>query len=751
MVFNYLCELVGKFYPGQERTLPRILTVWAMTDEDGNLATILCKAKCSLGAFSLAVEPFIDDKLDEDRRLLVRVIVETPKKPVTGYDILSALCDSPDHRIYRALQSAGTDMTALAICAKHSSYEVHRRPPGQEKVSLRNDSVLLMYGRDLTSLAEKGEFDDLSDRPGEIDRLFEVLLRKQKRNAMLTGPAGVGKTALVELLSRRIAGNDAPSRLSGTRIYEVGMGSLLAGTTLRGMFEERVTKVVEAIVSCQPAVLFIDEAHLIWGAGRAEGAPMDAANILKPALGGSKVSVIGATTTGEYRRYITRDPALARRFEEIRVEEPDKAMTLGMLGRHAEVLMAHHGIHIGPDIAPEVFRATERHMANRTQPDKSVDILDSAAVLVEREGRKEMGVKDIYRVLSRRTGRMMSVIGEGATRDLKGLEGFLNERVAGQEEAVRKVVSTLIAQRYGRQTPGPLGTFLFSGATGIGKTELARALAEGYFGSSRDLLHIDLAEYSGYDAVHKLIGMPYGPSYGTAEGVLTRWLGERSSGVILFDEIEKAHPDVHRLLMGLLDEGRITSGMGERFDVRQSVAILTTNVLTHRDTHRVRLGFSGTDDAPDAFELLSGHFPQEFLGRLDEIVVFTTPGIIEYRRILGKKLDQALARLHDKGIFLLYDRDRLLDYLIGGMDRHRAGVRDIMRTIERRLVQPIARRMLDVKPGEWVSIELTESFYRHGTLDPLPLMARPPAGPDNDHSRDLDARQTTTRCSNERP
>ncbi len=730
MVLNYLCELAGKYYPDRERTLPRILFVWAMYDEDGSLADILKHAKTSLSAFSLAVEAFIDDSLDEDRRLLTRVIIETRIKPVTGYDVLSVLCDSPDHRIYRALQSAGADMTALAICAKHAVYEARRKPLQNSTRSSRNDSVLLKYGRDLTSLAEKGEFDDLTDRPREIDRLFEVLLRKQKRNAMLTGPAGVGKTALVELLSRRIARNSAPSRLSGTRIYEVSMGSLLAGTTLRGMFEERITGVIEAIIACQPAVLFIDEAHLIWGAGRAEGSPMDAANILKPALGGSKVSVIGATTTGEYHRYIVRDPALARRFQEVKVEEPNRDMTLAMLNRHAGVLVAHHGIEIGPDIAAQVWKATEHHMANRTQPDKSVDLLESAAVLVEREGRHELTTGDLYRVLSRQTGRVMSVIGEGNTRDLKDLEQFLNERVAGQEDAIRKVVSTLVAGRYGKQEPGPLGTFLFSGSTGIGKTELARTLAQGYFGSTKDFLHIDLAEYSGPDGVHKLIGMPYGTASGSAQGLLTRWLEERSSGVILFDEIEKAHPDVHRLLMGLLDEGRITSGMGERFDVRQCVAILTTNVLTRKDTGRVRLGFSSKGEAPDPFELLSRYFPQEFLGRLDEIIIFNTPGIPEYRKILGRKLDQARARLQDKGVFLLYDRGRLLDHLLAGTDKTSAGVRDIMRLIERKLIQPIARSMLDFEPGQCVCIQLAESFYRYGIVEPAPLTGGPPPADD---------------------
>lgn len=722
MLLNRLCELVTRYYPKEAPTLPRILLVWTKHDEDGGLARLLAHVKTPVSVFAHVIESFINDCLDEDQRLITRSIMETRRKPVTGYSILSVLCKCPGHRIYTALKSAGIDMTKLAV---HTAHAVHQglRPPWEEKINpLQNDSMLRRYGRDLTSLAKKGEFDSLSDRPEEMESLIEVLLKKQKRNAMLTGPAGVGKTALVELLSLHIIQSRVPVRLLKARVYEVSMGSIVAGTKYRGMFEERLSTIINTLIACQPAILFIDEAHLIWGAGRAEGSPMDAANILKPILNGSKVSVIGATTTQEYHRYITGDPALARRFQEVKIDEPDKDTVFNILERHAQTLEEHHGIQIGKDILAEVWRAAQSHLMNRIQPDKSVDLLESAAVLVEREKRHKMETEDLYRVLSRRTGRMISAFGEGWSGDLKNLEERLNKRIIGQEEAVNKVVSTLIARRYSEEGPGrPLGTFLFSGATGVGKTELARTLAHEYFGSAKDFCHIDLAEYSGLDGVHKLIGMPYGFSSGVTDGILTQWLQERSSGVVLFDEIEKAHPEVHKLLLGFLDEGRITSGRGEQYDVRRCVAILTTNVLTHRDLERLKPGFSFSENPIDAFEILSRYFPEEFLGRLDEIIIFRTPTRTQYGKILTQKLNEALSCLQDKGIFLVYDPERLIDYLLSGIGKLHGGVRDIMRLIERRLIHPIAQHLLDFDEGEWVCIELTETFYRHGTLSPLPI------------------------------
>lgn len=713
-----LNHIVEELFSDGICTLPRIIYAWAWRDPDGTLDRLLRRVGSSTRMVSLVMEPHIHDQAKEDQALLSQCIIKAAERPVTGFHLLKALCQFRKHRIAGILEHAHIDLNLLEQQLEQS----HPLPTDRPKPAVQSGGILLTYGRDLLLCAEQGDFDNLCDRPSEIDRLVQVLMRNRKKNAVLTGPAGVGKTALVELFARRLARGDVPDRLNGTRLYEISMGSLVAGTRYRGMFEERIDMLIKTLIACQPAIIFIDEMHLLWGAGRAEGAPMDGANLLKPALSSGKISVIGATTSREYHHYITRDAALARRFQEIRLEEPDRHEVLAILKKCASEIEQRYPLLIEDSLLSEALTLTDRHLPNRYQPDKSIDLIDSAAVLAELEHCCELRRKDLYRVLARQTGRSIEMLDETDRHRLKTFKARLSRNIIGQNHAIETVASTLIHHRFDfGDIHRNLGTFLFAGSTGVGKTELARAVAREFFGSEKDLLHLDLGEYSQGDAIHKLIGMPYDYGVRNGSGTLVTWIHERGSGVLLFDEIEKAHPQVHHLLLGLLDEGRIHSGFGEKLDTRHCVVILTTNALTADDLNRTTIGLVSHISTPDPRKLLRRRFSEEFLGRFDEIILFNMLDHDAYRKILKLKLCDAVDHLKTKGVFLCFDENRLLEYILGDTQSYRSDARDIKRLLETKLLQPLTLFCLDIDPGRNVEIIIDDCFYRTGSFSSTPL------------------------------
>ena len=449
---------------------------------------------------------------------------------------------------------------------------------------------------------------------------------------------------------------------------------------------------------------------------------MDAGNLMKPLLARGEIRVIGATTVEEYHRYIAQDTALARRFQEIRLSEPDSAMTLEMVRKQATGLAKHHNVLITDAIVGQAVELTNRHIPNRWQPDKSVDILDSAAVTVRRENRKELTIADLLGTLSRQTGYPVATLTGEDRASLRNLSAGLKQRVIGQDHAVERVTATLIQRRQDLgSAERNLGTFLFAGDMGVGKTEMARAIAEVFFGSVKALLHLDMAEYSQPGSVNNLIGSPKGFIGSNQEGVLISWLHAHGSGVLLFDEIEKSHPDVHRLLLGLLDNGRIHAAQGEIMDTRQCVVVLTTNAITSTAMHRKSMGFGSTSDAPNPADLLADHFPREFLGRLDEILLFNPLGPEEIRRVMKLRIDEALARLRRKNIEIVFDESRLLDDLLEKLGNTKGGARDIERLLEQKLLQPISIAMLSFDGHSEIQIELEDEFYLNGLVTIIPL------------------------------
>src|ERR671923_175704 len=445
--------------------------------------------------------------------------------------------------------------------------------------------ALSKFGRDLTELAEQGKLDPVIGRDEEIRRVIQVLSRRTKNNPVLIGDPGVGKTAIAEGLAQRIVAGDVPEGLKGKRVWALDIGALLAGAKYRGEFEERLKAVLKEIADSEgEIVLFIDELHTIVGAGAAEGA-VDAANLLKPMLARGELRAIGATTLDEYRKHVEKDAALERRFQPIFVGEPSVADTIAILRGLKERYEAHHGVEIRDSALVSAAVLSDRYITDRFLPDKAIDLVDEAASRLKMQidsaplELDEADEDDVAEVVARWTGIPVSRLLEGETEKLIHMEERLHERVVGQDEAVDAVSNALRRARSGLQDPNrPIGVFLFIGPTGVGKTELARALAEFMFDSEQAMVRIDMSEYMEKHSVARLLGAPPGYIGYDEGGQLTEAVRRRPYSVLLFDEIEKAHPDVFDVLLQLLDDGRLTDGHGRTVDFKNTVVVMTSNV-----------------------------------------------------------------------------------------------------------------------------------------------------------------------------
>src|SRR5438132_1323124 len=438
------------------------------------------------------------------------------------------------------------------------------------------------FGRDLTELAEQGKLDPVIGRDEEIRRVIQVLSRRTKNNPVLIGDPGVGKTAIVEGLAQRIVAGDVPEGLKGKRVWALDIGALLAGSKYRGEFEERLKAVLNEIKSAEgQIILFIDELHTIVGAGAAEGA-IDAGNMMKPLLARGELRAVGATTLDEYRKHIEKDAALERRFQPIFVGEPSVADTIAILRGLKERYEAHHGVRIRDAALVAAAVLSDRYIADRFLPDKAIDLVDEAASRLRMEidsSPLEVDEDDVAAVVARWTGIPVDRLLEGETEKLIHMEERLHERVVGQDEAVEAVANALRRARSGLQDPNrPIGSFVFLGPTGVGKTELARALAEFMFDDERAMIRIDMSEYMERHAVSRLLGAPPGYVGYEEGGQLTEAVRRRPYSVVLLDEIEKAHNEVFDVLLQILDDGRLTDGQGRTVDFRNTILILTSNL-----------------------------------------------------------------------------------------------------------------------------------------------------------------------------
>ena len=614
--------------------------------------------------------------------------------------LLCAILEDSACTASRWMASLGVELPQAAReCRQLSGQQVL---PAQPRMSAsRSGRPSEKYGRDLTRLAQEGRLDPVLCREEELERMVEILCRRQKNNPCLLGEPGVGKSALAEALAQRIASGQITPALRGKRVLALDMASLVAGTKYRGDFEERFKNLLEELYRDRSTILFIDEIHIITGAGAAEGA-IDAASILKPMLARGEIQLIGATTPEEYRKTIQKDSALERRFGKVMVEEPTPADAEAILNGLMPRYERYHGVSIPPQAIHAAVELSVRYLPGRYLPDKAIDLLDEAAAAcrIAEKGseKKALTPADIAHVVSKASGVPAERVGEAERERLAQLEERLSAEVIGQPRAVAAVASAIRRSRTGlRETGRPIGAMLFLGPTGVGKTQLARTLAKCWFGSEKALLRFDMSEYMERHTVARLIGAPPGYVGHDEGGQLTEAVRRRPYSVVLFDEIEKAHGDIQNLLLQILEDGSLTDAQGRRADFSNTIILLTSNLGARclaGQTAPLGFGAVAAENkrrGQQAIQEAKEFFRPELMGRLDEVVLFDPLGPAQLTGIADRLLCELEERAARQGYTLRHTPAAAK--ALAGEKMPPYGARELRRTVSRAVEQALADRI----------------------------------------------------------
>lgn len=685
-------------------------------------------------------------------------------------ELLLGVLRQPESVGARALTLMGLDLNSIFT----ELHEARKAPKEYAATAAEGETKTLdEYSRDLTEMAREGKLDPVVGRGKEVQRVIQILSRRTKNNPVLIGEPGVGKTAIAEGLAEKIVAGDVPEDLRDKRVVSLDLTGMLAGTKYRGDFEERIKNALDEVKANGNIILFIDELHTIIGAGAAEGA-IDASNIMKPALSRGEIQLVGATTIAEYRKHIEKDAALERRFQPVMVEEPTEEEALEILRGLRPKYEEHHKLTISDEALESAVKLSARYINDRFLPDKAIDLMDEAASRVrmdestippevklleseirklgeekekaakaqyfetaaklrdeenkkknelielkntEKGGKKTVKAEDIAAVVSSWTGIPVTTLNEDEAQRLLKMEDILHERVIGQSEAVTAVSKAIRRGRVGLKDPKrPIGSFLFLGPTGVGKTELCRALAEALFGDENAMIRVDMSEYMEKHTVAKLIGSPPGYVGYDEGGQLTEKVRRHPYSVVLFDEIEKAHEDVFNIMLQIMDDGRLTDSQGRRVDFKNTVIVMTSNVGARNITDKATapLGFSA-DEKPEersderikelVMQDLRRTFKPEFLNRIDDTIVFHRLTKDEIGRIAENMLKTVAKRLADLGIAMTADEKAVQLVSDKGYDPE-YGARPLRRTVQSMVEDKIAEAMLDgtIKEGDSVTV-----------------------------------------------
>ena len=696
--------------------------------------------------------------------------------------LLLALIKEGENVAVRLLNTLGANVqkiyvdTLIAIGQDGNLYKEDLGKKGDRKAK---QSTLEQYSRDLTALAREGKLDPVVGREEEIRRVVQILSRRTKNNPCLVGEPGVGKTAVVEGLAARIVAGDVPFTVQNKRVLTLDLSGMVAGSKYRGEFEERIKKVLKEVTEDGNIILFLDELHTIIGAGGAEGA-IDASNIMKPSLARGEIQLIGATTIAEYRKYIEKDAALERRFQPVTVEEPTEDECVRILEGLKEKYEAHHDVEIEEDALKAAVHMSCRYINDRFLPDKAIDVLDESCSKVKLRGfkvpenivgteircgkleqEKEAALKagdiekaselhreqkeaekkleqakkrfnkknekkkvpvteeDVADVISMWTRIPVTRLNESESERLKKLDKTLEKRVIGQEEAIQALSKAVKRGRVGLKDPArPIGSFLFLGPTGVGKTELSKALAEALFGNEEDMIRVDMSEYMEKHSVSKMIGSPPGYVGHEDGGQLSEKVRRNPYSVILFDEIEKAHPDVFNILLQVLDDGHITDSQGRKVDFRNTVIIMTSNAGAKAIIEPKKLGFTQQEDQKADYKRMKAKvmdevkqlFRPEFLNRIDEIIVFHPLNEDNMKKIVGLMCKEVVQRAKEQLEITLIVRDSVKKHIVETGSDKKYGARPLRRAVQSQLEDKLAEALLngEIKRGDHVEAGISK-------------------------------------------